>query len=52
MKEDQARKSNITILNRVLYSNICHLKNIVVQTQLMLAVMNALDELENEMHSH
>jgi len=46
------RKADIERLNRVLYGSIVHIKDVVVQTRLMLAVMDALDELEDAMHSN
>jgi len=51
-KQDMTRKADIERLNHVLYGSIVRLKNIVIQTRLMLAVMNALNELEDEVHSH
>jgi len=51
-KQDSTRKADIERLNRVLYGSIVHIKDVVVQTKLMLAVMNALEELEDAMHSH
>jgi hypothetical protein len=51
-KQDSTRKADISLLNQVLYGTIVHIKDIAIQTQLMLAVMNALEELENEVHSH
>lgn len=48
-EHDSTRKADITILNRVLYGSIVHIKDVVVQTRLMLAVMDALNELENAM---
>jgi len=49
-KQDMTRQTDIERLNHVLYDEICRIKDIVVQTRLMLAVMDALDELENAMH--
>jgi len=49
-KQDMTRKADIERLNHMLYGSIVHIKNIVIQTQLMLAVMNALNELEDAMH--
>ena len=51
-KQDKSRQSDIERLNHVLYDSIVHLKDIVVQTRLMLAVMDGLNELENAMHSN
>lgn len=47
MKEDQAREADIKRLNRMLFGSIVHLKDIVIQTRLMLAVIDALDKLES-----
>jgi hypothetical protein len=40
--------TDIAILNRALYGSIVHIKDIVIQAQLTLAVMDALNRLEDE----
>jgi hypothetical protein len=51
-KQDMTRQADISLLNRVLYGSIVHIKDVAIQTRLMLAVMNALNELEDAMHGH
>jgi len=49
---DMTRKADIAILNHVLYRNICRIKDIIIKAQLTLAVMDALNRLEDEaLHS-
>lgn len=52
-KQDMARNADIAVLNRALYGSIVCIKDIVIQAQLTLAVMDALNRLENEaLHSN
>jgi len=50
MKQDteMTRKADIALLNRLLYGSIVHIKDIVVKVRLTLAVMAALNTLEDE----
>ena len=47
-KQVTTRQADITILNHILHSKICRIKDIVVKAQLTLAVMAALNTLEDE----
>jgi len=51
-KQDSTRQADIERLNHMLYGSIVHIKDVVVQTQLMLTILDALNELEDAMHSH
>jgi len=46
------RQADIAILNYILYSKICHIKNVVIKAELTLKVMDTLNRLEDEaLHS-
>jgi hypothetical protein len=46
-KQDITRKTDIERLNRMLYGTVTRITDTVVRVRLTLAVMDALNELEN-----